>query len=221
MLGILQTSNEIFNGKLSHFGTILLGLVFVLSGVTKCINIYSFAQEVREYLVLYFNDFLGNHSLFLAIVVCTIEITIGFWGLMREYGIVFSVMSFGLMSFFTILAGINYLFPSIIGSVESCGCFGELIHFTPLTSFLKSAFLLVASTLLLTCNFRLFTVPYLKFVLQNPYSYICFAVSMILPLYSTIAFKELEHTTYIWIGSFLCIAIVFTIMVAAHHYTKR
>lgn len=36
-----------------------------------------------------------------------------------------------------------------MGSIESCGCFGELIHFTPLTSFIKSVVLLMMAILYL------------------------------------------------------------------------
>ena len=48
-----------------------------------------------------------------------------------------------ILSFFVFLTGVNLFFPTVIGSIEACGCFGELIHFTPLSSFIKSVILLV------------------------------------------------------------------------------
>ena len=32
-----------------------------------------------------------------------------------------------------------------MGSIESCGCFGELVHFSPLGAFIKSLVLFVVS----------------------------------------------------------------------------
>lgn len=48
-----------------------------------------------------------------------------------------------LLIFFTILTGVNYFSPPITGSIQSCGCFGELINFTPQASFYKSLLLLI------------------------------------------------------------------------------
>lgn len=45
---------------------------------------------------------------------------------------------FGDAHIFVWLTGVNLFFPTIFGSVESCGCFGELVHFTPVGSFVKS-----------------------------------------------------------------------------------
>ncbi|MBR3093353.1 MAG: DUF1573 domain-containing protein [Bacteroidaceae bacterium] len=41
----------------------------------------------------------------------------------------------------------NLFFPPIDGQIESCGCFGEIIKFTPLTSFAKSVILLSISVI--------------------------------------------------------------------------
>ena len=48
-----------------------------------------------------------------------------------------------MLLFFVYLTGVNLFFPTIIGSIETCGCFGELVHFTPVSSFVKSVVLLV------------------------------------------------------------------------------
>ena len=75
------------------------------------------------------------------------------WGkLVRWVSLVMVVM----LRFFVWLTGVNLFFPTVFGSVESCGCFGELVHFTPLTSFVKSMVLWVlAIVLLLFCGLNL------------------------------------------------------------------
>ena len=51
------------------------------------------------------------------------------------------------MGFFTYITYINY--TDLYGGIESCGCFGELIHFTPASSFYKNIALFILSLILL------------------------------------------------------------------------
>ena len=48
-----------------------------------------------------------------------------------------------MLIFFVYLTGTNLFLPTMMGSIETCGCFGELVHFTPVSSFVKSAVLAV------------------------------------------------------------------------------
>ena len=57
-----------------------------------------------------------------------------------------NVAAFLALTFFVWLTGDNYFNPSPLGRIESCGCFGELIHFTPLASFIKSLVLWCMAT---------------------------------------------------------------------------
>ncbi len=50
---------------------------------------------------------------------------------------------FALLMFFVYLTGMNLFFPAMMVSIESCGCFGELVHFTSEESFVKSIVLWV------------------------------------------------------------------------------
>ena len=59
-----------------------------------------------------------------------------------------SILSLVMLTFFVWLTGVNLFFPTMFGSVESCGCFGELIHFTPVGSFVKSVVLWVFALVL-------------------------------------------------------------------------
>lgn len=116
----------------------IMSCVFIFSGVSKAINIPAFAYEVRMYSDAYLMDGIGYWSQPIAVMVCALEIMVGLLALHTRYMKICSIVMLLMLSFFVWLTGINYFCPSIMGSIESCGCFGELIHFSPLGAFLKS-----------------------------------------------------------------------------------
>lgn len=118
--------------------TYCLGGVFILSAVTKAVGLPVFADEMRLYLDIYFGGWLRDSSLFLAGMVCLAELLIGIACLVPALRRQANVAAFLALTFFVWLTGDNYFYPSPFGRIESCGCFGELIHFTPLASFIKS-----------------------------------------------------------------------------------
>ncbi len=119
--------------------TYLIGIVFLLSSVAKVVALSAFANEVRLYLEIYFGGWLCEYSECIAIMVCILEGIIGifcFLPIVRHYANIVAILA---LTFFVYLTGDNYFNPSdSIGQIESCGCFGEFIHFTPLASFIKS-----------------------------------------------------------------------------------
>lgn len=117
----------------------ILGTIFILSGVAKAFNVNTFAYEVRLYADAYLWDGLVCWATPIAVLVCTVEILFGLMAMKRDFSRVCSIVFFSLLSFFTWLTAVNYFAPSLFGSIESCGGFGELIHFSPLASFVKSA----------------------------------------------------------------------------------
>lgn len=124
-----------------HVGRVIFAMVLLLSGFAKIMSLKSFADEVAKYSELYVSDYLVTWSHELAIVVCVVEILLG---IMLLFAILpsFSLsVTLVLMTFFLYLTSVNYMFPTVLGSVESCGCFGEFIHFTALGSFVKSVVL--------------------------------------------------------------------------------
>jgi hypothetical protein len=126
----------------------VLGLVFIASSLLKVISIQTFAMEVGEYIDLYMPQWLHGWNMPCAIGVCVSELLVGvlaFWKRMVSW---MSILSLMMLTCFVWLTGINLFFPTIFGSVESCGCFGELIHFTPAGSFVKSVVLWVLALVL-------------------------------------------------------------------------
>jgi uncharacterized membrane protein YphA (DoxX/SURF4 family) len=121
------------------------GILFLASAFLKFYGLQTFQGEVRLYLEVYFPSVFIGHERILAISTCLLELVMGLYaliGIMRKR---LSVVYVAVMSFFIWLTGINLFFPSLMGSIESCGCFGELIHFTPTESFTKSVVLWLLS----------------------------------------------------------------------------
>ena len=193
---------------------IVLLSVFLLSSVMKAVNINSFAMETRLYMDAYFWDLKSVMSGFGtiriemtgAIGVCVIEMLVALLAIQHEYRRVASVGFCVMLTFFVYLTGLNLFFPTIMGSIESCGCFGELIHFSPLASFVKSVVLWVLSIVLVVYSWH--ERWNVSMLFKDRYLYICIATSVMLPLYSIWFFEALSHTVYI-IG-FLVLVVILT-----------
>lgn len=122
-----------------HIITFSIGCILIISSALKSINIYSFAIEIGEYIDLYMPQWLHGWNMLCAFSICGIEMLLGLLSLRRESLAVSTIGTFAILSFFVYLTGINVFMPSVLGSVESCGCFGEFIHLTPTVSLIKSA----------------------------------------------------------------------------------
>ena len=124
-----------------HASRYLLAAVLLLSGVSKLFSLNSFASEVQQYSELYVGPVFVSWSGAIAVAVCCIEVVLGMAMSFAKTSVAASIGVLALMTFFLCLTGVNYLFPTVLGSVESCGCFGELIHFSAKGSFIKSLLL--------------------------------------------------------------------------------
>ncbi|HEY0432434.1 MAG TPA: DoxX family protein, partial [Chitinophagaceae bacterium] len=135
---------------------ILVGVLFIFSGLVKADDPLGLSYKMREFFEIwneglahkryFFSQaliqvfsWLHEHSLPLAIAMITFEIVAGvalIVGWMMRF---FSWMLLLLIVFFTFLTGYAYL----SGRFTNCGCFGDCLPITPLTSFLKDVVLTV------------------------------------------------------------------------------
>lgn len=135
---------------LSRILAVLFGCIFILSGLAKVLSAVSFSAIVLQYLEMLGLGFLfGAESVF-AVTVCSFEIILGFCCFVRRWNPVISWVCLLVIVAFTLITYINYTNP--FGSIESCGCLGEIIHFSPAGSFFKNLCLLVLA--LLFCLFQ-------------------------------------------------------------------
>lgn len=89
-------------------------------------------------------DFFAEHSLFLAIFVCGIEILLGIFLLIGFQTRLTLWLFLGMIVFFSFLT----FYSACCNKVTSCGCFGDAIPLTPWESFWKDLILLILVALL-------------------------------------------------------------------------
>jgi uncharacterized membrane protein YphA (DoxX/SURF4 family) len=126
------------------FSRLLVGLVFVFSGLIKANDPIGFGYKLQEYFEVFHLGFLHNGATFFAIVICAAEIVLGILLLLGIYrkNVVNGLLA--LVVFFTFLTFVSAFFKV----VTSCGCFGDAIPLTPWQSFTKDVILLVFILLL-------------------------------------------------------------------------
>ena len=133
---------------------IIVGVLFIFSGLVKANDPLGLSYKMQEFFEIWneslakgsfvFNhlfirlfDFLHDHSLALSVIMIAFEIIAGVALLFGWYMRLFSWLLLLLIIFFTFLTG--YAFLS--GKFKNCGCFGDCLPITPLTSFLKDVVL--------------------------------------------------------------------------------
>lgn len=141
---------------------ILVGVLFIVSGLVKANDPLGLSYKMQEFFELWNGElanghfflknglislfnFLHNQSLALSIFMITLEIVAGvalLTGWMRNF-ILWLLLA--IIIFFTFLTGYAYL----SGKFTNCGCFGDCLPITPLTSFIKDLVLLAMIVLLL------------------------------------------------------------------------
>lgn len=176
---------------------IALGVCFILSGVMKAVNVYSFAQEIKLYIEAYMDSYFVQWTVEIAVVICAIETITGLLALRKKYAPIVSIVFLGMMSFFVWLTSINLFYPSLMGSIESCGCFGELIHFSPLASFVKSVVLWGMSVGCLVFGVWCWRMMSLKDIFMDGKMYMAFVAGGLPPVYSYLCFEKMEHGRYL------------------------
>lgn len=182
---------------------ITLGVCFILSGVMKAVNVYSFAQEIRLYIEAYMDSYFVQWTVEIAVAICAIETITGLLALRKKYAPIVSIVFLGMMSFFVWLTGINLFYPSLMGSIESCGCFGELIHFSPLASFVKSVVLWGMAVMNYELRFTNYLLSFFnsrkpwRDILRDGTLYVTLVIGALPPLYSYLFFENMEHGYYL------------------------
>ena len=141
---------------------ILVGVLFIISGLVKANDPLGLAYKMQEFFevwngdlaashffaknaLIHFFHWLHNGALLLSIVMITLEIIAGAALLIGWQKRTVLWLLLVLILFFTFLTG--YAYAS--GKFKNCGCFGDCLPITPLTSFGKDVALLLAIIFLL------------------------------------------------------------------------
>lgn len=113
---------------------IIIGLVFIFSGIVKAIDPLGSAYKFHDYFIAFNLGFLNQLSLPLAILLCTSEFIAGFsvlTGFRQKTGI------WVVMVLLLIFTPITFIL-ALTNPVSDCGCFGDAIHLTNWQTFGKN-----------------------------------------------------------------------------------
>lgn len=130
---------------IAQAGSYLLCITFICSGLLKAVNVEAFAQTVRSFFGLLGLDLLYGYEYVIAVCVCFMETFIGFVSLNLKFMMSLRWVFTVIIGAFTWITYIN--FTDIYGGIESCGCFGELIHMDAGETLSKNVVLLALSLL--------------------------------------------------------------------------
>jgi uncharacterized membrane protein YphA (DoxX/SURF4 family) len=135
---------------------ILVGLLFIISGLVKANDPLGLAYKMEEFFEVWNQSleagsffakgaliglfsWLHSHSLALSVIMIALEIIAGvalLLGIWRRWvlnGLLLLIIFFSFLTAYAFLSG----------KFRSCGCFGDCLPITPLTSFLKDIALLL------------------------------------------------------------------------------
>src|SRR5204862_2021840 len=118
---------------------VLVGLLFIFSGLVKANDPLGLAYKMEEYFELWNLAALNSIALWLSIIVIAFEIIAGVALLLGWQMRLFSWLLLLLIIFFTFLTA----YALFSGKIRSCGCFGDCIPLTAQQSFIKDLVLLL------------------------------------------------------------------------------
>jgi len=124
---------------LLQISRVIVAILFIFSGLVKANDPLGLSYKMQEFFDLWHVNALNDYSLAFSIIIIAFEIIAGVALLIGWRMRLISWLLLLLIIFFTFLTG--YAFLS--GKFKDCGCFGDCLPITPLTSFLKDVLLLL------------------------------------------------------------------------------
>ncbi|WKN41730.1 BT_3928 family protein [Tunicatimonas pelagia] len=128
-----------------HIARILVGGLFIFSGLVKLNDPVGTAIKLEEYFEVFAVDFASFFSAFvplalgLSVFLSVLEVALGVAVLINYRMKITTWVLLGLIVFFTFLT----FYSAFFNKVTDCGCFGDFIKLTPWESFTKDIILLV------------------------------------------------------------------------------
>jgi len=121
------------------FCRIAVGLLFIFSGLIKINDPLGFSYKLEEYFEVFHITFLNSLALTMSILLCSLEIILGFALLI---GVRAKQVAWGLLLLIIFFAFLTF-YSAYFKVVQTCGCFGDAIPLTPWQSFSKDMVLLI------------------------------------------------------------------------------
>jgi uncharacterized membrane protein YphA (DoxX/SURF4 family) len=128
-----------------HVCRLLVGVLFIISGLIKSNDTVGFAYKLEEYYAVFGTDFLISTAVLQASLICIVEVMLGVM-LLIGYRVKATLnLLLAMIVFFTFLT----FYSAYFNKVTDCGCFGDALKLTPWQSFSKDLILLVLIGILL------------------------------------------------------------------------
>ena len=179
-----------FYQRLRRFSALLVGVVFLVSGLLKLIDPVGTMLVLRAYFQFFGILFLSPAAKVLGILLALFETALGialFTGVFRKAA---ARCTYILLGFFTVLTLVLWVFNPTM----DCGCFGEAIHLTHAQSFWKNVILLALSVFAFT--------PFHDFGKAKRYRKVAAIVAMLSVLYvlyySNTHLPPVDFTEFDW-----------------------
>jgi len=118
---------------------ILVGVLFIFSGLVKANDPSGLAYKMQEFFEAWHMVSFSSYALMLSIIMIAFEIIAGVALLLGYFFRLFSFLLLTLMVFFTYLTA----YAVFSGKIKECGCFGDCIPLEAIQSFYKDIILLI------------------------------------------------------------------------------
>ena len=182
---------------LTNIIRILVGLLFIFSGLVKANDPLGLGYKMEEFFDLWNMSRFNSYSLIFSIIIIAFEIIAGFALLLGWRMKLFIWLLLLLTTFFTFLTGYAYF----SGKFKNCGCFGDCIPITPRASFIKDLVLLGLILFLFANRHRIkpFFSEKVNIVLMLLISFLSIGLQLYvlnyLPLVDCLPYKEGNNIT--------------------------
>ncbi len=150
---------------------IIVGGLFIFSGIVKAIDVQGTAYKLEEYFEIFGWHFFEEHSVFIATVFVLLEIMLGVLLLLGIKKNITLTLLLGTIIFFSFLT----YYSAANNAVTDCGCFGDFIKLEPWDSFYKDL-ALMAMIIVLIIGKR-FIKPLFRIKTSNIIVAIAFLIS--------------------------------------------
>ncbi len=115
----------------------LFAILFIFSGLVKCVDPAGTAIKITEYLQYFGLDMLIDLTMGMAWLLCIVEFICGVNMLLGQARNLTLFVSTLLLLVFTPLT----LWLAVSGAIKECGCFGDAVHLTNWQTFSKNLIL--------------------------------------------------------------------------------
>ncbi|MDQ3049555.1 MAG: DoxX family protein [Bacteroidota bacterium] len=124
--------------SLSWISRMLVGALFIVSGLIKANDAIGFSYKLEEYFTVFGTPWMNDYAVLIAAFVCILEIILGVAVIFGTRMVTVSWLLLLMIVFFTFLT----FYSAYFNKVTDCGCFGDALKLTPWESFTKDLVLL-------------------------------------------------------------------------------